>query len=192
MRKGLLIAVLMMLWTFTGGCYVFTTPPPRVCPVESLVLDAAPFPPGAIAEPLLSPLPRASWESAGRSINLKTGGGAIHDVYRYKTAGRAAREFERRKEIEFAVNRQRGPWEVPDKLSYHSPIANRYYIACGVQTDVYMCKMIAQYEEYYVVFVAHMNPKGMTFDTLERVLRAIDERMAKCLGKPLPTPRVRS
>lgn len=181
-----------MLWIFTGGCYVFTTPPPRACPIESLVLDEAPFPPGAMAGRILSPLPRASWESAGRSINLRKGGGAIHDVYRYKTAGRAAQEFERRKRLVFTIDRWSGPWEVPDTLTYHSPIADQYYVACGVDGGIYMCIMIAQYEEYYVLFVAHMSPDAMTFDALERVLRAIDERMARCLGKPLSTPQAGS
>lgn len=45
--------------------------------------------------------------------------------------------------------------------------------------------MIAQYEEYYVELVVHVTPQTVTFEVLERVLRAIDERMARCLGKIL-------
>lgn len=181
--------MLVMLWTFAGGCYLFATPPPRDCPIESLVLDEVPFPPGTIAGSILSPLPRASWESAGRTFNLRKGG-AVHDVYRYRTAGRAAQEFERANQLEFTIDSWRGPWEVPDTLTYQSPIADQYYVACGVDGSIYMCKMIAQYEEYYVLFVAHMSSDAMTFQDLERVLQAIDSRMERCLEKPLSTPEV--
>jgi len=61
-----------------------------------------------------------------------------------------------------------------------------------MQNNVYMCKMIAQYEEYFVLFSADMLPAAMTFEDLEHVLRAIDERMAQCLKKPLPPTYDRS
>ena len=197
MRRVLLIATLTMLWAFTGGCYVLVTPPPRECPIENLTLDEEPFPPGAIAGKILSPLPgapipRTSLESAGRTINYEYKGGANHDIYRYKSEGRAAQEFKRRKELEFSTRQWRGPWEIPNTLKYRSPIANRYYVACGMQNNVYMCKMIAQYEEYFVLFSADMLPAAMTFEDLEHVLRAIDERMAQCLKKPLPPTYDRS
>jgi len=46
-----------------------------------------------------------------------------------------------------------------------------------------MCKMIAQYEEYYVYLVVHMDPETMGIRDLERILRAVDEKMGRCLGK---------
>ncbi|MBC7264518.1 MAG: hypothetical protein H5T64_09235 [Chloroflexi bacterium] len=51
----------------------------------------------------------------------------------------------------------------------------------------YTCVMVAQYEEYFVRLNVHMSPDTMTFQDLERVLWAVDERMAYCLNKPLPT-----
>ena len=169
-----------------GGCYILKTPPARDCPIESLVLDESVFPGEAVAEPILSPLPRAAWESAGRGIFLKKGGGLIHDIYRYRTASRAAKEFEKRKQLTFVETATSGSWETPSEVTYRSPIADRYYLACGMEHKIYMCFMLAQYEEYYVFFNAHMSEKGMTFEALERALRAIDERMARCLGKPWP------
>jgi hypothetical protein len=46
-----------------------------------------------------------------------------------------------------------------------------------------MCIVTAQYEEYLIRFNVHMHPEFMTYQDLERVLRAIDERMARNLGK---------
>lgn len=93
-------------------------------------------------------------------------------------------------ENEFSA-RMGGPWEIPDALTYHSSVANQYYVACGEYHGKYRCTMIAQYEEYYMFLHVHMSPESMTFQDLECVLRAIDERMARCLGKPLPTPEGR-
>ncbi|MGQ9585169.1 MAG: hypothetical protein ACUVXG_07185 [Anaerolineae bacterium] len=115
-------------------------------------------------------------------------GTAIHHVQRFISAERAARYFAERREYEFAVATPwHGPYKVPAQLVYRSPIADQYYVACEVQSGVYsMCLMIAQYEEYYVYFKTDVSSGVMTFSWVERALRAIDERMAACLGKPLP------
>ncbi len=131
--------------------------------------------------------PRGGEESAGRTIYLPPDNLiANHSVHRHSSADWAAKRFLREREREFVTSgHQYGPWEVPDALTYRSPIADQYYVACEVRTGTYsMCKMIAQYEEYYVYFKTDM---VLTFQELEGVLRAIDERMAECLDKPLPT-----
>jgi len=46
-----------------------------------------------------------------------------------------------------------------------------------------MCNMIGQYEEYFVRFNSHISPDFMTYADLERVLKAIDERMALYLAE---------
>ncbi len=181
----LLLGIVLGGCYFLKGCYILQTPPARDCPIERLVLDERVFPGEATAEPILSPLPRAAWESAGRGVFLKTGGSFLHDIYRYRTAERAAREFEKRKRLIFVETATSGPWETPSEVTYRSPIADRYYLACGMEHKIYMCFMLAQYEEYYVLLNAHIEG-GMTFEALEQALRAIDERMARCLGKPWP------
>jgi len=181
----LLLGIVLGGCYFLKGCYILQTPPARDCPIERLVLDEGVFPGEATAEPILSPLPRAAWESAGRGVFLKKGGSFLHDIYRYRTAERAAREFEKRKRLIFIETSTRGPWETPAEVTYRSPIADRYYLACGMEHKIYMCFMLAQYEEYYVLLNAHIEG-GMTFEALEQALRAIDERMARCLGKPWP------
>ena len=70
----LLLGIVLGGCYFLKGCYILQTPPARDCPIERLVLDERVFPGEATAEPILSPLPRAAWESAGRDIFLKAGG----------------------------------------------------------------------------------------------------------------------
>lgn len=42
---------------------------------------------------------------------------------------------------------------------------------------------MAQYEEYLSVLCVHMSADYMTYDELERIRKAIDERMAHYLGR---------
>jgi len=182
--------ILLVILAFgVAGCSL--TLPQRHCPIESLLVDETSFPPGARADKVFSPLPRAAKESAGRTIYLPMPLGiANHDVYRYKSAARAAWQFRQEKERTFTPGRWRGPWNVPEALTYRSPIADQYYVACEIRSGVYsMCEMIAQYEEYYVYFKTDVSPGVMTFPRVEHALRAIDERMADCLGRPLPPAR---
>jgi len=190
-KKVLLMGMLMLLWAFLAGC--ITTPMPRDCKISSLVIDETAFPPGTMADRLVSPLPggpipRTAFESAGRSFHYsRTFGIAVHNVYRYKSANRAAEEFARRIKLEFSSGEHRGPWIKPSDLTYESPIADQFHLACGMDGNFHTCVVVAQYEEYFVLLNVHMSPEAMTFQDLERLLRAIDERMAKCLDKPLPT-----
>jgi len=178
-RRALLLGLMLAVGLFAARCYIFQTAPPRDCPIESLVLDASVFPPGSLADPIMSPLPDAPTESAGITIGWSRGL-ANHDVLRMRSAAMAAKEFQREKKWQFYPEET---WEVPSSLSYHSPIADQYYVACGAPRHTYMCQMTAQYEEYYVYLVAHMDPETMGIRDLERILRAVDEKMGRCLGK---------
>jgi hypothetical protein len=101
-----------------------------------------------------------------------------------RSAAMAAKEFERERKWRFYPQED---WEVPTDVAYRSPIAEQYYVACGMSGSTPMCKMSAQYEEYYVYLVVHMDPETMTVRDLKPILEAIDEKMAQCLGKELPT-----
>ncbi len=165
-----------------SGCV--PQPPSHDCPIETLVLDERAFPAGSSAARLLSPLPRAAWASAGRTIDLPVGI-ANHDVYQFKTAQRAAQEYSRRRVLQFPSDE--GPWATPYEITYRSPIADQYCVQCSMARSYGpMCKMLAQYEEYYVYVTAHMSEGSMTYADFQNVLRAIDERMSACLQKPLP------
>lgn len=178
-RRALLLGLMLAVSLSTGGCYIFQTAPPRDCPIEMLVLDASVFPPGSLADPIMSPLPDAPTESAGITIGWSRGL-ANHNVLRMRSAAMADKEFQRERKWQFYPEET---WETPGSLFYRSPTADQYYVACGTPRHTHMCQMIAQYEEYYVYLVVHMDPETMGIRDLERILRAIDENMGRCLGE---------
>ncbi len=52
------------------------------------------------------------------------------------------------------------------------------------ERDMSVCEWAGRYEEYIVVFWCRMVPGEMSLADMERVVRAIDERMAQYLDKP--------
>jgi hypothetical protein len=107
-------------------------------------------------------------------------GFAQHDVFRYQSASIAARKFKDELEARFLpVN----AWKTPKELDYSSPIADDYYVACGMSGSAYVCNMLARYEEYYVLFFAQMEQGSMWYEDFQRVLLAIDTQMAICLDE---------
>jgi hypothetical protein len=186
-RKAGAYAIICLV-ILLGGCGG-PKPPKHDCPITALVLDASVFPPGSNAHYINSPLPRAAWASAGRTIDTP-GGVANHDVYQLPNPEQAAERYAKRMGPVYAL-RGGEPWTTPLELTYRSTFADQYCVRCRKEWDQPLCVMQAQYEEYYVLVTAHMSDGGLTYADLEKVLRAVDEKMAACLGKPLtpvPTP----
>lgn len=116
--------------------------------------------------------------------------GAYHEVYRYRNETDAAIAFY----SEFLGNEFPNlreamitSWAVPEEWSYESSTADRFKFACAefeiLDRLSRSCKAVAQYDEYISVFRTHVSPEYMTLEDLERVLRAIDERMALYLAE---------
>jgi hypothetical protein len=115
-------------------------------------------------------------------------GGAEHDVFRYGRGLDVAiayyLDFSRR---EFSDRYTITPYAIPQDWSYHSAVADRFRFACaelrpfGAGGSVLSCKALAQYDEYISVFGAHMS--HMTLEDMERILVAIDDKMALYLGE---------
>ena len=115
-------------------------------------------------------------------------GGAQHAVFRYAPGLDVAiayyYEFSRR---EFSNRYMITPYAIPEEWSYHSAVADRFRFACaelepfGLARPMRTCTGVAQYDEYISVFGAHMS--HMTLEDMERILVAIDERMAFYLEK---------
>jgi hypothetical protein len=115
-------------------------------------------------------------------------GGAEHDVFRYAPGLDVTLayylDFSRR---EFSNRHMVTPYAIPGEWSYHSPVANHFKFACaelepfGLGPRIRTCTAVAQYGEYISVFGAHMS--HMTLEDMERILTAIDDRMALHLGK---------
>ena len=173
----------MYLWRYE--CLPWECVPDRSFPVEVLLIDESVFPPGWQADitgPSSPPnAPLDHYDSIER-IELffyAHGSVAFQEIHRFASVRGAAREFEHRRSIFFPSE----AWVVPVELAYQSPTADRFYLACSVERAIPMCRAIWQYEEYFVRFNTHMSPEFMTYSDLERVLRAIDERMAFYLAE---------
>lgn len=115
-------------------------------------------------------------------------GGTHQEVYKYRNELEASgvydREFQAR---EFPRYKMISPWAVPDEWSYESTVADRLTFACGEPDlrpyEATVCVAVAQYDEYISVLVTHPTPDNITLGQVERLLMAIDERMAQYLGK---------
>ena len=117
-------------------------------------------------------------------------GGAQHDVFDYGDELGAAIafrwDFSRH---EFSNRYTITPNAIPDEWSYESPVADRFKFGCaeiepfGLARRMRTCTAVAQYDEYISVFGAHMS--HMTLEDMERILVAIDERMALYLSKDI-------
>ena len=110
--------------------------------------------------------------------------GAYQGAYRYHSAKAAKGVYEN-----LVLPGQVG--KTPARWRYQSPIADQSYFACydyEGREPYPTCEWSARYEEYVVVFSSWLIPGYMSLEDMERVVRAIDARMATYLGKPLPTP----
>lgn len=115
--------------------------------------------------------------------------GAGHTVYRYRNAYQAMDAYVLEHRL-FSRDRHTSSWEAPPGWSYRSTIANQFEFACAYLSDISRttCIAKARYDEFVSIFSAGLGAPYLTQTELESVLRAIDERMARVLGKPLPLP----
>lgn len=114
---------------------------------------------------------------------------AGHYVYRFYGGARCADMGYRSESSNwFAPRDGWGPWGVPAELPHQSTVADQFRFSCRTRqgSTVQACHAVGQYEEYVVRFLVAMDPQGsdcMSFSDLERILSAIDERMASYLGR---------
>jgi hypothetical protein len=168
------------------------TPTPRPEPIDlrDLLVTSSVFPPGWRAEQPSSSLrevfPRAQ-ESLGVTFR-REGYEAIanHAVGRYSDADDAAFEYEWEHSREFGQALLVTPWATPEALPYQSTIADQYCFACAVRGDrsgdrFRVCVAVGRYGEFVSIFTTWVAPEYMTYANLERILKAIDERMARYL-----------
>ena len=115
--------------------------------------------------------------------------GGSHYVYRFPNGARSvASAYRYKTTIWFAATEGWGPWDVPPQLVHKSPLADQYRFDCTIRlgSTVQTCQAVGQYEECLVRFHTSMDakhPECMSFVDLERILIAIDERVALYLGK---------
>jgi len=152
------------------------------CSIQTLILDEKHFPQGTHAEELFSPVPEEPIDSAERSF-IYADDLAFQEVIHWDSAELAKGYFDLRAKSVFDVDKYMGPWTNPPELDYFSAIADKYLVACGVDSGIYQCRMIATYGDYFVFFRSYVTEQAISIPIFEQLLRTIDGNMTECLGK---------
>ncbi|MBC7264515.1 MAG: hypothetical protein H5T64_09220 [Chloroflexi bacterium] len=185
---GLLFACVALMFFYI---VIYGRPKTRAQPVNmyDLMVDVSAFPQGWDVEFGPShPPPRKHLrgESEGLYVQFARGfdHGAMHIVCRYTNDLTATVSFYVDNEFPNLREAMITPWAVPEGWSYESPVADRFKFACAeleILGRFRSCSAVAQYGEYISVFRSKVSPEYMTLQDLERILKAIDERMAQHL-----------
>jgi len=181
--------------SLTAGCLPTLTLRMREFEIDELLLDVQAFPPGWH----VSQSPRQYGEDRAakdnryiefRPKNAMTH--SMHIVFQYQDDSSAAYWYDEYLPAEFRSAFRLTPWETPLDLQYQSHVADQFKFACadfeygdvdGSSKRYTRCTAMGQYEEYVSVFFTYISRESMTYADLERILRAIDERMARYLEK---------
>lgn len=171
-------------------------PPERNIKVKDLLIDESAFPSGWQANALgpagTGPAPMIGLRRAREETSLgfspitdtskigtTTGAGQFID--RYYTFGQAISNYQLEKEAAIRPTLVFPSWEVPENIHYDSKIADEFYFACTKKERISKCTAVARYGEYVTKFNVTMTPEVMSYKDLEKVFKAIDERMVKYL-----------
>jgi len=168
--------------------------------MRDLIVDVSFLPDGWYVDFPPQPCPKPGREEASLCVQFRRKGFealAQHELARFPNKRKAASEWQRGEGF-FSAGRLT-PWETPTELPYKSFVADQFQFACAdikAASQFRLCQAKGQYGEYISMFSTWVAPEYMTFQDVEGILKAIDERMAKGLGKPLPgnstaTPAVR-
>jgi len=189
MEMFILLAGFALLIT---GC--LPEPPVRDFKTRELLLDPSWFPPTwkVTSAPKSAIQNRRQIDGAYFSLEVREPILLVaqHEIFRYRSKQEASNEFTRQMPEEFFQATVVVPWQVPPELPYTSPVADQFRFACTVinlKGRTLLCDAFGQYDEYISTFSVAIDSRYMTFADLEHVLKAIDERMARVLGKPLPS-----
>jgi hypothetical protein len=167
----------------TRGCLSWICAPDRSFRISELELPSSLFPDGAIVNhiyPLSDEF--GTLEDGSQAIYWDNGNGyAGYTIYRYPTIRNATKNFDLPKLL--LVNSDtREKWISPIDSTYSSTAADVVFVGCGSWSGKSRknCGMVAQYQEYIVVFVATIDNK-MTFAQFEKILFYLDEQISSLL-----------
>lgn len=155
--------------------------PEELCLITELLLQPSEYPDGTNLGDINSPVAEQPVESAGQSGNY-LGSLIFQNVIRYNSEGKAVERYDEWKQAAFRKSSLKtGSWEVPSILVMNNFLANRIHIACGYTNNGNVCRMIGQYEEYFVYFFAYTLPDyGISQDTFLDLVTKIDKRINSC------------
>ena len=126
--------------------------------------------------------------TADISLSNPSYAGGGQNVFQFRSERQAARIFERqlRREFNSSSVASETPWQIPPELPYTSKVADQFHFACHISNInglSEICKMMGQYDKYLVILSMHMTPDYMTYADLEKVLEAVDKKMADALAE---------
>ena len=185
----MILVALFILGTFLSACrgYFEQRAPQRSFTPENLLIGQDTIPAWVAGAPYFPGIDDlCTTECAAIQFWAPQGGypGALatHFVYRYRTSGIAQRTFD------YVFLAQVRSYETVDEWDYQSSIAEASSFGCHSMAGNVgqACIWGGRYEEYIVVFITRLVPGEMTLTDIERVVEAIDTKMADYLGKTLP------
>jgi hypothetical protein len=111
---------------------------------------------------------------------LVVNGVANQRTYEYKSIDYAKEGYREKLSSEFYSRESLDtPWIEIDMDLKEEIKAEESYLACAEIGHNPMCRFLARYRKYIVLFNSHMEPEFMTARDLEQVIYAIDARMTQ-------------
>jgi hypothetical protein len=183
-RYSALTAVVLFMAVALQDCAPLQAPAPlRPSKTIDLLVDASVMPPGWTMFDRHEVAKGAHHLSVGDSAEVAfkiegiTRGRAGQEVHRYRNSTAAKGVY-----AEFI----RPVGKIPLGWTYHSIVADESTFACydyEGRESYPVCEWAARYEEYVVIVRSWLVTDHMTQQDLEKVIQAIDSRMAQQLGK---------
>ena len=160
------------------------------CPIEDLMIDESLFREGWLQ--VGPPKERTALIRFGiRKLSVgfihQQYGIAGYDVYEGENFEETEKRFFEELDYWFPIEDGYTDWYIPRQFSYESTVADHYQFRCYTHkaSGVERCAMMGQYGVYLTGFYADMS-SVMTYYDLNRILQAIDGKMAKCLAGGTP------
>lgn len=154
----------------------------RYCSIRELLLNESDFPAESIVNEISSPVAEYPQESAGITASYKKDL-LFHLVSRYPSKIVSIKKFNQNLELYFSEDDHGQPWGTTAGLNFTSSIADRYIVACGYNLGKYQCRMMGQYEDYYVFFFSYITDQGINPVIFQELLQKFDQKMALCLPR---------
>jgi hypothetical protein len=167
---------------FTYKCLWLNCAPARDFTVYELELPVDLFPKGAEIYPLKQDRGViAAVEEAIGGGRWEDGGGYVYITYKFATRSRAENWFDADKKDHLFTMPLDNPEQFNEIVTYQSPIADEYDVACGYILELTSCITRARYQEFYILFNGYVTNSGMTQQDYLSILMYIDQRMLELL-----------
>jgi hypothetical protein len=183
LQFGVIVGMCSILVVLLASCGIGEKRvPERGFAPSELLIDGADMPPGWIHD--YGPGPaiddRATNDAAMIKFMADThpqGRGISHSVYRYEYISVAKYRFGEKATLAGTT---------PEAWTFRSNTADEERFVCydyEGREPYPVCRWVARYEEYVVVFRGWLLPERLTLQDMDRMVAIIDERMAQYLDR---------